>query len=159
MKRYVVGGLIAIAILSATGTLIGFFGATVAQQSQPDTVDLAAGEQFYSENCASCHGVNLEGQDDWQSPDSDGVLPASPHDETGHTWHHGDALLFTYTKLGGEAALAEQGVEFNSGMPGFGAALSDQEIWDILAYIKSTWPDRVQEVQAVRTEAEELWAR
>ena len=50
--------------------------------------------------------------------------------------------------------MAAQGMEFDSGMPGFGDQLSDQEIWNILGYIKSTWPERIQEMQAVRTEGE-----
>lgn len=113
--------------------------------------DLANGQSLYAEHCASCHGANLEGQPDWRTPDENGVLPAPPHDETGHTWHHDNQLLFEYTRLGGEEALAARGVTgFASGMPGFGDALTDDEIWDILAYIRSTWPDRVQEVQQAR---------
>lgn len=144
------------ATLAAGAFLWGTYDAQAGPPVQPEAVNLAEGERLYTENCAACHGVGLEGQANWQSAGPDGVLPAPPHDETGHTWHHGDALLFSYTKLGGEAALAEQGMAFNSGMPGFGDTLSDQEIWNILAYIKSTWPERVQEVQAVRTEAEQL---
>ncbi|APZ50976.1 cytochrome c-like protein [Roseivivax marinus] len=60
-------------------------------------------------------------------------------------------MLFAYTKLGGAEVLAAQGVDFNSGMPGFGDQLSDGEIWDILAYIKSTWPERERATQAERT--------
>lgn len=113
--------------------------------------DLANGQSLYAEHCASCHGANLEGQPDWRTPDENGVLPAPPHDETGHTWHHDNQLLFEYTRLGGEEALAARGVTGSaSGMPGFGDALTDDEIWDILAYIRSTWPDRVQEVQQAR---------
>jgi mono/diheme cytochrome c family protein len=81
------------------------------------------------------------------------VLPAPPHDETGHTWHHADSVLFDYTKLGGKAALAERGVDFASGMPGFGDQLSDPQIWNVLAYIKSTWPDRQRAVQTERSTA------
>ncbi len=121
---------------------------------QPDSVDLAAGQALYQATCADCHGENLEGQANWQSPGEDGLLPAPPHDHTGHTWHHGDMLLFTYTKLGGAETLARQGVAFESGMPGFGDSLSDQEIWNIIAFIKSTWSDRIREIQSVRTEAE-----
>ncbi len=118
--------------------------------------DIAAGAQLYADNCASCHGVNLEGQPDWRTQDDDGSLPAPPHDETGHTWHHGDGVLFDYTKLGGKAALARQGIAFNSGMPGFAGKLSDQQIIDVLAYIKSTWPTRQRDVQSARSEAERL---
>ena len=120
----------------------------------PGNVDIAAGEGLYAEYCASCHGANLEGQENWRSPGDDGRLPAPPHDETGHTWHHGDQVLFAYTKLGGREMMAQQGMEFDSGMPGFGDQLSDQEIWDILGFINSTWPERIQETQAVRTEGE-----
>lgn len=135
-----------------------YFWMTYAERSEsgvmPKDVDLSAGQTLYAENCAACHGASLEGQDNWQSPGEDGRLPAPPHDETGHTWHHGDQVLFEYTKLGGRALMAAQGMEFDSGMPGFGDQLSDQEIWNILGYIKSTWPDRIQEMQAVRTEGE-----
>ena len=120
----------------------------------PANVDLATGKTLYAVNCAACHGSNLGGQEDWRSPGEDGRLPAPPHDQTGHTWHHGDQVLFEYTKFGGRALMATQGMEFDSGMPGFADQLSDQEIWDILGYIKSTWPQRIQEVQAVRTEGE-----
>lgn len=128
-----------------------------APSKQPKTVDLTSGERLYAEHCASCHGTNLEGQTNWRTPNSNGTLPAPPHDETGHTWHHGDALLFSYTVLGGEEAMRATGFEgFQSGMPGFGDALSDQEIWNVLAYIKSTWPVRIQEIQSARTEAEQM---
>ncbi|NNE89302.1 MAG: cytochrome c [Silicimonas sp.] len=113
--------------------------------------DLENGIALYAEHCASCHGANLEGQPDWQSADENGILPAPPHNERGHTWHHDNGLLFLYTKLGGKEALAERGIaDFNSGMPGFGETLTDDEIWNVLAFIRSTWPERVQEIQAVR---------
>ena len=111
--------------------------------------DLVNGQALYAENCASCHGKNLEGQPDWRTPDENGILPAPPHDATGHTWHHDNALLFEYTQRGGQEALASRGVTgFTSGMPGFSEIITDDEIWDILAYIRSTWPKRMQEVQA-----------
>ena len=110
-----------------------------------DDRDIENGTVLYAENCASCHGTNLEGQPNWRSPGENGVLPAPPHDETGHTWHHDNGLLFQYSKLGGQEALAQRGVSgFKSGMPGFAETLSDDEIWSILAFIRSTWPDRIQ---------------
>ncbi|MEP3019929.1 MAG: cytochrome c [Tateyamaria sp.] len=138
MKRI----LIMAACSVATGAIAGH---------ELDDRDLANGRVLYVEQCASCHGANLEGQPDWRTPDENGVLPAPPHDETGHTWHHDNQLLFEYTRLGGEEALAARGVTgFASGMPGFGDALTDDDIWDILTYIRSTWPDRVQQIQAGR---------
>jgi len=116
-----------------------------------DNRDTLSGETLYIEQCASCHGAELQGQPNWQRPNDDGTLPAPPHDETGHTWHHDNQLLFDYTKLGGQGALAERGItNFKSGMPGFEDVISDEEIWNILAYIRSTWPERVQEIQTRR---------
>ena len=106
------------------------------------------GHQIYQAQCAdSCHGFKLEGQPDWRSPLPEGGLPAPPHDETGHTWHHDDQLLFDYTKKGG-AAIAPEG--FKSRMPSFAKILSDEEIWAVLSYIKSTWPTDVQRQQERR---------
>lgn len=116
--------------------------------------DIALGRTLYAEHCAVCHGAELEGAPDWKTPGPDGRLPPPPHDETGHTWHHGDAMLFAYTRLGGQAWLDAAGVAFDSGMLAFGDVLSDDEIRAILAFIRSTWPARIQEYQAARTAAE-----
>lgn len=102
------------------------------------------GAALYQENCASCHGANLEGQPDWRSRDTAGRLPAPPHDATGHTWHHADDILFRITR-DGTAAVVGRGYESN--MPGFGDALEDAQIHAILEYIKSTWPDRERAYQ------------
>ena len=140
-----------VAAMVALTLVSGAQNAGAQQPIQPASVDIVAGERLYAKNCASCHGADLEGQADWRSPGADGRLPAPPHDKTGHTWHHGDEVLFDYTKLGGKAVLAAQGMEFNSGMPGFSESLTDQQIWDILAYIKSTWPARERDVQSARS--------
>ena len=111
-----------------------------------------AGAAIYARECASCHGEDLEGQPNWQEVHQDGTLPAPPHDTTGHTWHHPDSLLFTYTKLGGEETLRQMGVAgFKSAMPGFGDRLSDTEIREVLSYIKAHWTEEAQAFQAERT--------
>ena len=116
--------------------------------------NVASGARLYGEACAACHGATLQGQADWQTPGPDGIYPAPPHDETGHTWHHSDAVLAAYVKLGGAQALAAQGVTgFASGMPAFGSRFSDREISDILAFIKSKWPEPARAVQAARSTA------
>jgi mono/diheme cytochrome c family protein len=122
---------------------------------QANLARIEVGKELYAENCASCHGANLEGKtSEWRRPGADGVFPAPPHDETGHTWHHDDQLLFNYTKLGGVGLMALNGIEdFNSGMPAFEETLSDDEIWAVLGFIKSTWPAHIQDQQRQRTEA------
>ena len=146
--------ILGIGVLAALGAAAYVWTGSVGDVQSgvmPESVDLVAGEALYAETCAACHGANLEGQENWRSPGADGRLPAPPHDETGHTWHHADQVLFDYTKLGGREVMAAQGMEFDSGMPGFGNQLSDQEIWNILGYIKSTWPEEIRDMQAART--------
>ncbi len=113
-----------------------------ADASNPQLV--ALGEILYQQQCASCHGAELEGQPNWKIRDENGFLPAPPHDETGHTWHHPDEQLFEITKIGTEAFV---GRGYRSNMIGFGDQLDDSEIWAVLAYIKSRWPARIQNAQ------------
>lgn len=154
MSRYL--AIAAVVLLAAAAATRWGISRPDPAVSAAAEADIATGAELYVENCASCHGANLQGQPDWRTQNDDGSLPAPPHDETGHTWHHGDDVLFDYTKLGGKAALARQGIELNSGMPGFGDKLGDQQIIDVLAYIKSTWPARQRDVQSARSEAERL---
>ena len=112
---------------------------------QPDDEGVVAlGEQVYADNCAACHGAALEGQPDWQSRGADGLMPAPPHDPTGHTWHHDDGMLFALTKHGLAGVLGEDAPE--SAMPAYEGVLTDAEIVAVLSFIKSTWPAEVRAV-------------
>ncbi len=99
---------------------------------------IALGSKIYTANCAACHGSNLEGQPNWRSPGEDGLLPAPPHDSTGHTWHHTDKVLFGITKYGLARFSGLEGYE--SAMPVYENVLPDKEIIAVLSYIKSRWP-------------------
>ena len=117
-----------------------------ADASDPDLV--ARGSTVYGQSCASCHGAKLEGQPNWRVSKADGTLPAPPHDETGHTWHHSDDHLFQITKWGTAAVV---GGDYRSDMRGFAEELDDSDIWAVLAYIKSRWPAHIQAAQAERS--------
>jgi mono/diheme cytochrome c family protein len=87
---------------------------------------VAVGEQVYARNCTMCHGEVGAGA----------TLPGSPsHAEDGHTWHHADRHLFEWVMDGPPLAQV---------MQGFRGTLSDDEVYAVLAYIKSTWPDDIQ---------------
>jgi len=121
-------------------------GAEAQLGADPNDKPLVAlGEKVYAKACASCHGANLEGEKNWKERKPDGTFGAPPHDATGHTWHHPDVLLFRITKFGG-ASVAP--ADFKSAMPAFKDQLSDREIWAVLAFIKSRWPERVRTIQA-----------
>jgi len=65
-------------------------------------------------------------------------MPPPPHDDSGHTWRHGDKQL---------ADLIENGWRdpFNKTqeltMPPFKDKLSDEEIRAVIAYFKSLWSE------------------
>ncbi|CAG9183804.1 cytochrome c [Cupriavidus respiraculi] len=112
---------------------------------------VALGKQLYAQACASCHGADLQGQPNWRDRLPNGRMPAPPHDASGHTWHHADAVLFAITKNGlVPGVTAPEG--YVSDMPAFGQSMSDDEIVAVLAYIKSTWPDKMAAAQREATE-------
>lgn len=51
--------------------------------TDPQLIDM--GRRLYATECASCHGANLEGQENWMTRGANGKLPAPPHDRSGHT--------------------------------------------------------------------------
>lgn len=149
--------LIAIAAGIATGTLAVLAYVVIADSGpahvriDPADEDLVMrGKELYANNCASCHGAKLEGQPNWRKRLPNGRLPAPPHDETGHTWHHPDAQLIDIVKNGlVPGRTAPEGYE--SDMPAYGSSLNDADIIAVLAYIKSTWSREALEAQTSLT--------
>ena len=133
---------LALLIAGGAGAYYVFTGSGAAAGIDPDNrARVALGERLYADNCASCHGTQLEGQADWRQRLPNGRLPAPPHDARGHTWHHPDAQLFALTKYGPAAIV---GGGYQSDMPAYEGTLSDAEIWAVLSYIKSRWPAEIQ---------------
>jgi len=130
-------GLVLLAACSEAGAP----GGDDPRADSRDAAKLAFGAKVYAQHCSSCHGAKLEGQPNWRTRGSNGRLPAPPHDESGHTWHHPDRVLFAISKNGLVPPYAPKNYE--SDMPAFGGKLSDEEIWAVLAYIKSHWTSRV----------------
>ena len=131
---------LALAALAAAALLGG-----CTRSAQSEAPVLVRGRQVYEAHCAACHGARLEGQPDWRTRRDDGRLPAPPHDASGHTWHHADPVLFEITKHGVQRFA---GADYASDMPAFAGRLTDDEIRAVIAYIKSTWPPKVQRQQA-----------
>ena len=112
-----------------------------------DPAAVSRGRRTYAAECASCHGAALQGQPAWWQPGADGMLPAPPHDATGHTWQHSDAEL-TELVAHGVAAFAAPG--YRSAMPAYAGRLPAPAIQDVIAYIKSTWPPGQRAWQAAQ---------
>jgi mono/diheme cytochrome c family protein len=131
--------LVRSAVLAVAALLAGCTEkSTPESRADPrDTAKVALGAKVYADNCAACHGAKLEGQPGWREKLPNGRMPAPPHDETGHTWHHTDEVLFGITKYGLTPKYAPSG--YRSDMPAFGGKLTDQEIWAVLSFIESHW--------------------
>ncbi len=80
-----------------------------------------SGRSVYENSCASCHGpVN-----------GPTTLKSAPvHGDAGHTWHHPDRLLFDWVMDRPPLATS---------MPAFRGQLSEAQVLDVLAYIKTFW--------------------
>ena len=137
-------------LLVVAGIAVVFIGALVlltrtaddGMTLRPDDRALVtAGHQLYVKHCASCHGMKLEGQPNWRQRGADGLLPAPPHDESGHTWHHPDEQLIRMTKYGPTKL---SGGTYKSAMPGYETVMGDEEIVAVLSYIKSRWSPEIR---------------
>ena len=145
MSKQITLGVLGVVSTLIVGAYIFFTaGGQPVYADAGDTKLVERGREVYAHACASCHGVNLEGQPNWQIPLTTGGRPAPPHDETGHTWHHPDQLLFVLTKFGGQAYSP---ADYQNNMPAFAESLSDKDILAALAYIKSSWPPQIQAQQ------------
>ncbi len=147
MKRSLTIGLAGLALLATAYMTVGRAGIQETVSAglflPDDRATVALGRELYASNCAACHGDNLEGQvADWRSPGPDGLMPGPPHDETGHTWHHPDQVLFEITKFGIVAAANLK--DYKTAMPIYEGVLSDEEIIAVLSFIKSTWPEEIR---------------
>jgi mono/diheme cytochrome c family protein len=112
--------------------------------------EVALGKNVYENNCATCHGVNLEGEADWKQQNEDRSFRAPPHTADGHTWHHPDGQLIEAVMEGG-ARFEGLNIGGSSNMPAYADLLTDKEIKAVLAFIKSTWPDDIRSIQWQQT--------
>lgn len=85
--------------------------------------DLVSGAQIYQTNCSFCHG--LPGQP--ASAASQGMFPHAPQLFTADETVTDDPVGVTYWKV-------KNGIRL-SGMPGFHAALGEQQMWQVSALV------------------------
>jgi mono/diheme cytochrome c family protein len=95
-----------------------------------DAEAIANGEKLYAKQCVTCHGVDGQGTGpiatSLRHPPAD--LTNNFHTEPGN----GDGYLFWRVSEGG---LAEPFRSQGSTMPAFKGSLSEDERWDVLAYV------------------------
>lgn len=103
-----------------------------------DPEKIKRGEAVYHKNCASCHGPNGEATPGWRNPGPDGRYPPPPLDGSAHAWHHSTETLERMIRLGSPDGAG--------GMPAWDGRLTNQEIDDVIVWIKSLWPDEVYDI-------------
>ena len=135
--------------LPSISELVGTPAPEIPPLPDLDPDEITLGQDVYAINCAECHGVNLEGEQNWQQQNEDNSFRPPPHDASGHTWHHSDRILRESIELGG--ARFPDNIGGTSNMPAFGDTLTEEEITAVLIYIKSTWSEDLRSLQWEQT--------
>jgi mono/diheme cytochrome c family protein len=100
------------------------------------------GEVLYNQYCSACHGVNGQGDDRWPGLNESGDMTAPPHNEKGHTWRHSSDDLVKMTLVGHRDPY--NATEILT-MPAYDGILEEQQVLEILEYIKYWWtPDQIE---------------
>ena len=120
-----IAGVIALTFLG-TIVLCAQGNAAAAAMKNPVAAtaeSIAAGQDTYRKSCAPCHGIKAEGGS------GNDLIPASP-DLTDDTWDHGstDGAIFDNIK---------NGVAPDFNMTPWKDQLKDDEIWNVVNYIRS----------------------
>lgn len=80
----------------------------------------------------------------WLTPGPDGLYPAPPHDDTGHSWHHSDRVLYEIIRDGmGDPLKPDSPLR----MPAWAGKLTDAEIRAVIEYFKSLWTEEHRQWQ------------
>jgi cytochrome c oxidase cbb3-type subunit III len=119
--------------LFAAGALVWLSAASlVAQNGEAAKIknpvaaapeSIAMGKALFAKNCAPCHGVNATGGT------GNDIIPPSPN-LTDAEWLHGDTDGEIYTNI-------KDGVAPDFSMTGWGDRLKDEDIWNVVNFLRS----------------------
>jgi hypothetical protein len=87
------------------------------------SMSIAAGKNVYDMDCASCHGSDEKGP----TPVGRGMLPRSVALDSATLQTYSDREIFS---------IIREGVRF-TGMPGFLGTETNEQIWDVVDYLRS----------------------
>jgi mono/diheme cytochrome c family protein len=100
---------------------------------------IARGQAVYTQHCLACHGTEGKGPaGDWRIRDAAGRFPPPPLDDSAHAWHHPTAVLLEVIREGSPGG--------QGNMPAWKDTLSEQQMQDVVAYIKSLWSEEVYQL-------------
>ena len=120
-----IAGILALALCGSIVLFAQGNGAAAAVKNPiaASAESVAAGQDTYRKSCAPCHGIKGEGGS------GNDLIPASP-DLTDETWDHGssDGAIFNNIK---------NGVPPDFNMTPWKDQLKDDEIWNVVNYLRS----------------------
>jgi mono/diheme cytochrome c family protein len=121
--RFGIGGAVIWLLAMTAGGAAGQGSPEAGKSPVPSTPDsIAAGKQIYLRRCASCHAASGEG-----GPGND-LIPAAPSLVDDQVKVKTDSQVFNNIKNG-------VGPDFN--MVPFKDTLKDDEIWNVVNYLRS----------------------
>lgn len=100
----------------------------------PDSKTIHEGQDFYQENCASCHGVS--GLGDGEAANSLNPSPALLAYMIQMPMSVDEYMLWS---------ISEGGESFGTEMPAFKDVLTQEEIWKIITYMRGGFPIEQQQ--------------
>jgi mono/diheme cytochrome c family protein len=120
------------AIIGVTLSAQSGGNAEAAKMKNPvpmNAANIAAGKASYTKYCQFCHGETGKGDGKMAPKDS------HPSDLTDAKWDHGstDGEIF---------AAIQNGPAPNSAMKGFKARMTDEQIWQVVDYVRSLGPQK-----------------
>ena len=122
----------ALAFVAIVSVSLSAQNADAAKMKNPvasTPASIAAGKASYTKYCQFCHGESAKGDGKMAPPNS------HPSDLTDAKWDHGstDGEIFMNIK---------EGPAPNSVMKGFKARMTDQQIWEVVDYVRSLGPKK-----------------
>jgi mono/diheme cytochrome c family protein len=117
-------GLLIISVVTLAVTWIPQTATTDLQNPVPmSAASVAAGKALYQTHCAVCHGVTARGD----GPMAATLNPKPADLHASHVDLHSDGDMYGWIKNGYP----------DSAMPGVGDKLSDEQIWQLVNYVRS----------------------
>lgn len=109
---------------------------------------VAKGHEIYSRYCSACHGEKGDG-----TGYNAGNLDPVPRDLTDSEEVYMSKLsndeIFEVLQLGG------YGVDLSGGMPVWGKVFSEEELWSLVAYVRTLHPNEGNEIVFTKPDSEE----
>lgn len=94
------------------------------------------GKSVFTNNCATCHQANGKG------------VPGAFPPLAGSEWVQGSEERIIRIVLHGlNGPITVEGQQFNNVMPGLGTVLKDEQIANVISYVRSEWGNTAPEVQ------------